>query len=260
MSIATEIERIQNAKASLKTAIENKGVEVGNDTIDTYASKIDEITASEDLDAELNDYETKVTLQSTTLDTIIEALKDKGVPNTDAIYEKGVNDEKKRFWDIFQNYGRRNGYRNAFYDWLWKDSIYEPIYTITCSGNSSEMFRYNSSITDTKVDIDFSYVNSSYVFANTGSLKTIRKLKLYENVTYTGWFASASALENIVIEGIIGNDIDFSACPLTHDSLISILNALKTDISKQLIIGSNNIAKLSSSEIAIATNKGWTVS
>ena len=44
MSIADEITRLQNAKASIKTAIENKGVTVGDGTIDTYASKIDEIT------------------------------------------------------------------------------------------------------------------------------------------------------------------------------------------------------------------------
>ena len=44
MSIASEIERIQTAKTSIKTAIENKGVEVGEGTIDTYASKIDEIS------------------------------------------------------------------------------------------------------------------------------------------------------------------------------------------------------------------------
>lgn len=43
MSIATEIERINNAKASIKTAIEKKGVEVGNGTIDTYAEKIEAI-------------------------------------------------------------------------------------------------------------------------------------------------------------------------------------------------------------------------
>jgi hypothetical protein len=43
MSISNEIERLQNAKASIKTAIENKGVEVGEGLIDTYASKIDEI-------------------------------------------------------------------------------------------------------------------------------------------------------------------------------------------------------------------------
>ena len=43
MSIASEITRLQNAKASIKTSIENKGVTVGNGTLDTYASKIDAI-------------------------------------------------------------------------------------------------------------------------------------------------------------------------------------------------------------------------
>lgn len=53
MSIATEIERIQNAKTSIKNAIEEKGVEVGDGLIDTYADKISEIiphdTTLEDL-------------------------------------------------------------------------------------------------------------------------------------------------------------------------------------------------------------------
>lgn len=44
MSIATEIQRLQTAKADIKTAIEEKGVEVGNGLIDTYAEKIKEIT------------------------------------------------------------------------------------------------------------------------------------------------------------------------------------------------------------------------
>lgn len=44
MSIATEIERLQTAKADIKSAIEEKGVEVGNGTIDTYAEKISEIS------------------------------------------------------------------------------------------------------------------------------------------------------------------------------------------------------------------------
>lgn len=43
MSIATEIERLQNAKSDIKTAIENKGVVVGDGLIDTYAEKIDQI-------------------------------------------------------------------------------------------------------------------------------------------------------------------------------------------------------------------------
>ncbi|MBR6741277.1 MAG: InlB B-repeat-containing protein [Clostridia bacterium] len=44
MSIATEIQRLAQAKADIKTAIENKGVTVGDGTIDTFASKISEIT------------------------------------------------------------------------------------------------------------------------------------------------------------------------------------------------------------------------
>ena len=45
MSIATEIQRLQTAKANIKTAIENKGVTVGDGTIDTYADKINEISS-----------------------------------------------------------------------------------------------------------------------------------------------------------------------------------------------------------------------
>jgi hypothetical protein len=45
MSIATEIQRLQTAKENIKTAIEEKGVEVGEGLIDTYAEKIKEISS-----------------------------------------------------------------------------------------------------------------------------------------------------------------------------------------------------------------------
>lgn len=44
MSIATEIQRLQTAKADIKSAIEEKGVTVGDGTIDTYATLISQIT------------------------------------------------------------------------------------------------------------------------------------------------------------------------------------------------------------------------
>lgn len=46
MSIVSEITRLQNAKSDIKASIENKGVTVGDGTIDTYASKINEISTS----------------------------------------------------------------------------------------------------------------------------------------------------------------------------------------------------------------------
>lgn len=45
MSFATEIKRYKNAKSVLKTNIEEKGVEVGEGRIDTYAEKISEISS-----------------------------------------------------------------------------------------------------------------------------------------------------------------------------------------------------------------------
>lgn len=52
---------------------------------------------------------------------------------------------------------------------------------------------------------------------------------------------------------------------LTHDSLMNVINNLydiaeKGCNTQKLELGSTNLAKLSADEIAIATNKGWTVS
>ncbi len=52
---------------------------------------------------------------------------------------------------------------------------------------------------------------------------------------------------------------------LTHDSLMNVINNLydiktKGCNAQQLVLGSTNLAKLTAEEIAIATNKGWTVS
>lgn len=60
-------------------------------------------------------------------------------------------------------------------------------------------------------------------------------------------------------------DISSSYRNLTHESLVNIINNLydiKTKGCKpqQLVLGSKNLAKLTSKEIAIATEKGWNVS
>lgn len=50
MSVNSQIARIQNAKAAIKTAIEGKGVTVGDGKIDTYAEKINQIVTGDDTD------------------------------------------------------------------------------------------------------------------------------------------------------------------------------------------------------------------
>ena len=58
--------------------------------------------------------------------------------------------------------------------------------------------------------------------------------------------------------------LTLSSCPLTHDSLMNVINKLYDIATKgcraqKLQLGSTNLAKLSEEEIAIATNKGWNV-
>lgn len=48
MSLNSEITRIKNAKAAIKTAVAAKGVDVGDGKLDTYAAKIGEIATSEE--------------------------------------------------------------------------------------------------------------------------------------------------------------------------------------------------------------------
>ena len=63
---------------------------------------------------------------------------------------------------------------------------------------------------------------------------------------------------------LIYHDQDFTdKVFLTHQSLLNIINALvpqEEGVTKTLTLGSDNLAKLSEEEIAIATSKGWTVS
>ena len=82
------------------------------------------------------------------------------------------------------------------------------------------------------------------------------------NVTAQGSFAGKSfKLTNFKSFKNINCDMNFSWFPLlTVESLMSIINALKTTTTtKKLTLGSTNLAKLTSAQIKIAADKGWTV-
>ena len=76
-----------------------------------------------------------------------------------------------------------------------------------------------------------------------------------------------TGLTNLEIDGlpdenITANNWGFSYCTgLTVNSLVSILNALpQTNQNRNITLGTTNKNKLSAAQLAIATNKGWTVS
>lgn len=162
------------------------------------------------------------------------------------------------FWNAFQANGSREQYNYAFFAWKLSSLLF-PKYKLQPT-SAIAMFQYCNlekfdlakHIEENKIKLDFSKsINMSYifewskitripeistisagtltrVFANS-TVETIDKLILKADGTQTfkQVFLSATALKNIVIEGIIGQDgFDVSESPLTHASLLSIFNAL----------------------------------
>ncbi|MBE6911292.1 MAG: hypothetical protein E7473_02105 [Ruminococcaceae bacterium] len=213
--------------------------------------------------------------------------------------DSGEQSERNRFWEIYTGTsGIGTDWRRKFANPSWKDAIFTPPFTaIKATQYAGNMF-HNSGICDglkklTEIDISetkpsvssmHSFANScacSYfpilkfpgncdlnlAFAHTGNLKKIEKLVVDETNTYTNTFASAIALESITIEGIIAASIDFRACPLSTESLVSVVEHLsdsttnQTATFKETAINKANwdITDYGSWEALTATKPNWTI-
>ena len=97
-------------------------------------------------------------------------------------------------------------------------------------------------------------------FAN-AQVSEIIIYNLREDCTFDRAFRNCSALTDLTITGTIGqNGFDVSSCPLTHDSLLNIVNCLSENgAGKTVTLGSTNKGKLTEAEQKIATDKGWTL-
>ena len=213
--------------------------------------------------------------------------------------ESGVQSEYDRFWDSYQENGTTITYARAFAGDRWNDKNFTPKYDIIAtsiaymfqgtgiadipaalerqgvifdsSRATNVTYAFNSNkITRVPVVSTVSASDLNTLFGWATSIVTIEKLILKEDGTQKfadNVFHTCNALENIVIEGKIGtNGFNVSwSTKLTHDSLISIINALK-DYSEDtsgttwaITLGTTNLAKLTDAEKAIATQRGWTL-
>lgn len=267
MSIASEITRILNAKADIKSAIEEKGVAVGDDSIDTYAEKISEISSDDG-----------------------------------GSYEQGKRAAQEEFWeDFLSNRDSRKAANDGSYMFaFWNEAVFYPTQDIKLRNASRAFYAFNYNVAepvdliarfkecgvelDTKnlTTCEYMFGNArvltvptidlrtrvaqSAMFNNATLLKVIEKLILREdgNNTFTTNMFNCKALEEVRFEGVFGNDISFQYCPLlSKESLLSILAALKdysgTTTTKTLTLHADSKAKLNDEEKAIATRKGWTL-
>ena len=101
------------------------------------------------------------------------------------------------------------------------------------------------------------------IFGNMPYLKAIVKLVAEEKTLFQNCFQSVPELETVLFSGVIGqNGLDLSGSPLlSQESLLSLIDCLKdySGSSKEysVTLGSENLAKLTESQKAVATQKGW---
>ena len=107
---------------------------------------------------------------------------------------------------------------------------------------------------------------STYLFQDDKKLQTIEELKISKTVAFvTSSFSGCTALTRLILAGTLatnGLDLHWSTL-LDRESLLSVLNVLqdKTSVGGTwtVTLGSENLAKLTNAEKAIATQKGWTL-
>lgn len=123
------------------------------------------------------------------------------------------------------------------------------------------------------------YTSMSYMFSSYTSLTTIPLLDTNNvtnmnntfyscfSLTTVGGFTNLGQAYSTTESANYGNyTLNLSSSEkLTHESLMNIINNLydiktKGCNAQKLILGTTNLKKLTSEEIAIATEKGWTVS
>lgn len=194
-----------------------------------------------------------------------ENIKSGAMPDKiNEVYETGKQAEYDRFWDNYQDNGNRTNYEYAFFGSGWNNETFKPKYDIvpvTETFGLLENSRIQGDLAEIcekqGITLDFSkatkfelvFQNSKFtrigvidasngnrfnqVFYSCTNLETIDLLKLTEKIaSYNNPFIGCTSLQNIEIDGVIGANISFKdSILLTHDSLMSVINALKNYVT-----------------------------
>lgn len=290
---AENLNRIIKAKSDIKQAIENKGVTVGDITIDGYAAKINEIP--QEVTGGKWVVPNNIRLRSTTLETLdVNNWDLSSTINISYLFaqnEKLVNVIGINNWDVrnlkntdflfgyctlletmdLSNWNILEELRNSGHMFYKCENLYEVnISNVAKNGTSGTMeLFYGCTNLQTVYMRNWDLSNVSMMgdeFYGCTSLKTVdmeNTLLSKGRMGYSLRFNSCTELENLVFGKQAMGNWDFSNnTKLTKDSLLSILNGLKNcgdDENYTLTLGTINLAKLSDDEKAIATDKGWTL-
>lgn len=189
--------------------------------------------------------------------------------NVPKVYEAGRKNGREKeydeFWDTFQQNGSRADYAYAFSGYGWDNETFRPKYDIkpsvsfarglcrtNISGSLSELLEKQ------RVTLDTSNVGySEYIFEDSSKLTEIplivgnysisglyskcRSLKtasisVNEKTTMSLTFNACGNLENLMVVGTIGVDVDLHwSTKLSKASITNIINVLSASVSGKTV-------------------------
>ena len=253
-SIAEEIQRLKDAKSNIKTSIQNKGVSVDDTaTLDAYPALIDSI---EQTGGGFKIAETGVKLAYSSFSEVPDGLDFDGVTDMGNMFYYCELLQTIPQLDTSQVTNMSHMFNGCHY----LQSI--PMLDTSQVTNMSSMFNFCNRL-QTIPQLDTSQVNSmSYMFIHCSNLQSVPQLDTSQvNSSPINMFSSCSNLTDL--GGFVGLkvNLDLSSCPLTHDSIMNVINkaADVTELPQTITLGPTNLAKLTDEQKSIATNKGWTL-
>lgn len=114
-------------------------------------------------------------------------------------------------------------------------------------------------------EVDTAHVtNMSYMFANSPNLLTVNNLDTSSVEDMGGIFYQCTNLQTLTFNSEAGNICDFSieySINMPSSRLVMMINSLPTLTGKtvRITLGDILLSKLNATQIAIATNKGYTL-
>lgn len=245
MSITTEIQRLQTAKADIKSAIEEKGIEVGEGTIDTYADKVREISVGGSEVIDFSRY-SKIFQLAT-----VEGLPEEITLNLDNILATGMT-------EMFRNLPNKT---------IKHITVNTPIKVTSMRDSFSITGGYTNVLEHITLNVDTSQVESFlHSFYYERALKVIDgyPLDLSSATSIVNIFEGCTSLEEVrfVPNSIKLNFKIDNATKLSDKTIQSIIEGL-ADLTgsetRTLTVNKAIGAKLTEEQKAIITAKNWTL-
>lgn len=123
--------------------------------------------------------------------------------------------------------------------------------------DASEMFRQNYSLNSFNGNFD-SVQNIRYMFEDCPSLRSVTFSDLSNVNSVSALFSKCYSLAELRVPNI-ATTFDLSNCNLDRAALVQVFNDLGTTTATLTITGNIGVASLTSTDLLIATNKGWTI-